>query len=206
MSATPTFTNVQWYTNPMPITQTTTQFIITNTTTAISAYPYQGYPGPYGDVKTVEVEAPTKLVPNMTYNMPDGSKVHIDADGGYRIDDKDTKVIYRAARVRDFNPYLNASDLLEKYIEELVPMGVRQDEILHLEMEGFIYWLIHRAAERDGDTPPSDVPRLPAKSKHHFNRCNCCGRFIARALAMANIYFCSPDHMALKLQRIGYGR
>jgi hypothetical protein len=153
-----------------------------------------------------EIDAPVKLVPGTTYNMPDGSKVIIDIDGGYRIDDKDAKVIYRAARVLDFNPYLNASDLLEKYIEELVPMGVRQDEILHLEIEGFIYWLIHRAAERDGDASPKDVPRISAQSKRRFYHCGYCGRFIHRALAVANIFFCSPDHMAVKLQRIGYGR
>jgi len=161
---------------------------------------------PVEAVKIREVDAPTRLVPGTVYNMPDGSKVHIDADGGYTIDDKDAKVIYKACRVREFNPFLNASDLLEQYIEELVPLGVRQDQVLHLEIEGFICWLIHRAAERDGDAPPADVPRLPAPQHRRINRCAACGRFILRSYVLANIFFCSPLHMSMKLERLGYGR
>lgn len=157
-------------------------------------------------VKIREVDAPTKLVPGMVYNMPDGSKVKIDIDGGYTIDDKDAKVIYKACRVREFNPFLNASDLLEQYIEELVPLGVRQDQVLHLEIEGFIYWLIHRAAERDGDAPPADVPRLPSRASAIRNRCCTCGRFILRRYVLASIFYCSPEHMRTKLARLDYGR
>jgi hypothetical protein len=162
--------------------------------------------GGSGYQKIQVVDAPTRLVAGTTYDMPDGSKVVVDMDGSYRVEDKDAKVIYRAARVRDFNPFLNASDLLEEYIHDLVPQGIRQDEVLHLEIEHFIYWLICKAAERDNDPLPADIPQLPdlraAVNRERFPRCRCCGRFIRRAWAAAAISFCSPIHMEKQLMRI----
>ena len=198
-------TQVQWYNTSATATTTTQTFVVTNTigTGWIGGGISTGYPQ---DVVTFrEVDAPVKLVAGTTYSMPDGSKVKIDHDGGYTIDDKYAKVIYRASRVRDFNPFLNASDLLEQYIEELVPLGIRQDQVLHLEIEGFIYWLIHRAAERDGDEPPKDVPRLPTPQRRLVNRCRTCGRFIFHSYVLASIFYCSPEHVSIKLERLGYG-
>lgn len=149
---------------------------------------------------------PNALQRGVTYDMPNGSKVIVAADGSYTIDDKDAKVIYRASRVRDFNPFMNASDLLERYIEELEPQGVKQDEVLHLEIEHFIYWLVCKASERDGDAFPSDLPtppdaRLMALAQR-CPRCKACGRFIRRAWAAASIAFCSPLHMERAMARI----
>ncbi len=95
------------------------------------------------------------------YVLPDGSCLEIDHNGNYVVNDDQGKVTYKATKIRDFNPFLNASDLLEQYITELKPLGVRQDEVLQLEIEHFINWLIHKAAEKDGDIPPADVPKLP---------------------------------------------
>lgn len=207
--------NVQWYTNATTCTNT----VITTCTNATmqamiygtGAYMQTGS-GAASNVYVNEqcelrvVDAPTRLVAGTTYDMPDGSKVIVELDGGFHIDDKDAKVIYRAARVRDFNPFLNASDLIEEYIGELVPQGIRQDEVLHLEIEHFIYWLVCKAAERDNDQLPADLPRLPdlraAVARERSPRCGYCGQYIRRVLAAAQIYFCSPIHMEKKLLRI----
>jgi hypothetical protein len=86
------------------------------------------------------------------YRMPDGSKISVDASGNYQIDDKSAKVIYKANRIREFNPYVSASDLLEKFIEEAGRMGVEQTRMLKLPVEAFINWLVREAAKRDGDS------------------------------------------------------
>lgn len=161
----------------------------------------------YTNIAIREVEAPTLLQKNSAYKMPNGSRVIIDNDGGFTVDDKDAKVIYRANRVYDFNPFLNASDLMEEYIKELVPHGVRQDQVLKIPIESFIYWLVHKAAEKDNDPTPKDIPRLPSivgisGGIHRLDRCGGCGRFIKRAHAAMQIYFCSPEHMLQKLKRI----
>ena len=83
-------------------------------------------------------------------------------------------------------------------------MGVRQDQVLNLAIEHFICWLVHKAAEKDRDVAPADIPKLPPASVLHRvdNRCRACGRFIRQAYAAAQIYFCNPEHMQLKLERL----
>ena len=44
--------------------------------------------------------------------LPDGAKLIVDAAGNYRIEDKDAKVTYKANRIREFSPHLNASDMV----------------------------------------------------------------------------------------------
>jgi hypothetical protein len=181
--------------------------IVTNTTAAVTGtWTTFGAGGmgvvnsSYVPVAVHEIAAPILLQKGTTYKMPNGSTVSIDADGGFSVNDKDAKVIYRANRVYDFNPFLNASDLLEEYIKELVPHGVRQDEVLRIPIEKFIYWLVHRAAEKDDEPIPKDIPRLPTPT--NFNRCRLCGRFIRNAFARSQIYFCSPIHMSEQLRRL----
>jgi hypothetical protein len=155
-------------------------------------------------IREIEVQAPTKLLPGTTYNMPDGSKVIIGADGGFTIDDKYARRLYKAAKVHDFNPFLNAADLIEEYIQELVPQGIRQDEVLHLEIEKFIFWLVHKAAEKDNDPIPQDIPRLPDLRRiKTLPRCGYCARFIRKAWARAQVNFCSPIHMERKMIKGG---
>jgi len=148
----------------------------------------------------------TQLRTDTEYELPDGSKLKLDDKGNYQIIDKDAKVVYQASRVRDFNQFLNASDLIEEYILELAPLGIRQDEVLQIKIEDFIHWLIHKAAEKDQDTPPADIPKLPDTaelSRKRLPRCGCCGRFIRRAWVSLGVQFCSPLHMARKLERSG---
>lgn len=146
-----------------------------------------------------------------TYEMPDGSKLYIDDLGNYRVEDSKAKVTYRANRVREFNPYISASDLLEHFINEVGVMdGVDQNDVLRLPIEAFINWLILQAAKRDGDrieglpTVEQALPMLalPNPARVLLPRCGLCGRFIRRAWAQARIAFCSPEHMQLRLARI----
>lgn len=182
-------------------------FVTTNTTT--STIWIGGGSGSIGSssvqayvpVNMKEVEAPVLLLKGHSYKMPNGAMCHIDDVGGFHIDDKDAKVIYRASRVYDFNQYLNGSDLLEEYISELAPHGIRQDQVLKIPIINFINWLIHRAMEKDNEAPPKDIPRIPVIADR-FGRCRLCGRFILRRHADNQIYFCSPDHMSEKLRRL----
>lgn len=141
------------------------------------------------------------------YVMPDGALIEVDDRGNYFIEDADAKVIYKANRVREFNPFLNASDLMEKFITEVGAFdGVNQDEVLRLPVEAFIHWLILQAAKRDGDSidglptveaalpKPPPVPALPAPARPVRGRCLACGRFLLERLAAAQVRFCNPEH------------
>ena len=120
--------------------------------------------------------------------LPDGGMLEVDADGSYRINDKDAKVIYRANRMRDFNSFINASDKLESFIKFCGEIGVRQGEMLDIPVRHFIAWLIVEAALADGEKPQA----LPDLREHVLPRCNGCGRFIPRKLVARKITFCRP--------------
>ena len=87
------------------------------------------------------------------------------AGGNYSIEDDHARVVYKANRIREFNPYVSASDLLEEFIKFLGVAGVLQREVLNMPINVFIHWLIYKAAERDGDEvrdvpePLSVIPR-----------------------------------------------
>jgi hypothetical protein len=133
--------------------------------------------------------------------LPDGSVLHVDALGNFRIDDRDSQVVYRANRVREFNRYVNASDLLEEFMAFVRPLGVRRGELLRLPLELFIRFLIVRAAEADGDVLPEAEagPPLEAQVRKALPpprpRCLGCGRFLRRQLQAAGILFCSGAHL-----------
>lgn len=101
-------------------------------------------------------------------NLPDGAVIDIDDKGSYKINDKDAKVVYQASRVREFNPFINASDLLERFIADVGKIdGVDQSNVLRVPVEGFINWLIRQAAQKDGDNMANlptveEALRLPA--------------------------------------------
>jgi len=105
---------------------------------------------------------PRKLALGTQYELPDGASLNVDDAGNYKIEDQNAKVIYRASRVREFNRFLNASDLLEAFIEEVGKLDcVDQTQILRLPIEAFINWLILRAAQKDGD-PTENLPSIEA--------------------------------------------
>lgn len=121
--------------------------------------------------------------------MPDGSVIHCDK-GKFRIEDAAATITYKANRVREFNRFLNASDLLQAFIKDVGRAGARQADVLSLPLELFINWLILKAAEQDQDKPAALIKP----------RCRWCARFISRARATAGILFCGEAH-AVKFMR-----
>lgn len=117
---------------------------------------------------------------------------------------------------RILNRFLNAADLLEEFIKDLAPLGVKQGEALQVPIEMFINWLICKAADEDGHDAPDDIPALPSpealreRSVHPsverggqgLPRCLCCGRFIAQRVASAGVSFCNGSHADKYLEKI----
>lgn len=132
---------------------------------------------------------------NRTIKMPDGAKLHIDDLGNYRIEDDDAKVVYRANRMREFSPHLNASDMLAKFVEYAGSVGVKRSDVMGLSIELFLAWLIIEAAERDGDPIPDDVAPPDVELRRIVHpKCLACGKFIPRLHARHRFPFCDPDH------------
>lgn len=77
---------------------------------------------------------------------------------------------------REFNKFINASDLMEEFIRWLGTEGVRQREVMQLPQELFIKWLILQACEADGEE--SDIQlQLPAPKQQP--RCLGCQRWMS---------------------------
>lgn len=129
---------------------------------------------------------------------PDGTVVEIDFNGNIKIIDDNAKVVYKANRLRDFNRYINASDLLEDFIRFAGEHGAKQGDVLSIPIEVFINWLIVEASKADGEEPP-ELP-LESKLRKTYDRCLCCGRFITAQTARI-AKFCSPAHYTLYLAR-----
>jgi hypothetical protein len=134
-------------------------------------------------------------------SLPDGAEIRIDEKGNYKIHDKDAKVIYKANRSREFNPFVNAGDRIAEFIEYVrreVP-AIQGSDISQLPLELFVNWLILEAAEKDGDEAPPDVVPVP-NSRLLVDRINprCrypkCGRFIKRASVDVGFNYCNPQH------------
>lgn len=138
------------------------------------------------------------LQPGKNYDLPDGSKIAIDMNGNFEIVDRNAKVTYQANRKREFNPFINASDLLEQFIHDVGELGVRQCEVLAIPIELFINWLVIKAAEQDGDPMP-DIPQLEAPKKH---RCKWCGHFLSNDMKSKKIDFCNGSHMDRYLEKV----
>lgn len=129
--------------------------------------------------------------------LPDGSVLLLDDDGNYRIEDKDAKVTYKANRTREFSPYLNASDMVARFVSHVGSLGVKRNEVLGLPLHLFIGWLVMEAAERDGDEVPGDivpVGRDPLVKSAIRPKCLACGRFIQRANYQNRFPFCNAEH------------
>jgi len=163
------------------------------------------------DTQVVEVEKeviPKKVDIGTAFDMemPDGSTLHVDIHGNYRIDDKDAKVVYQANRLREFNRFVNASDLLVEFIDDLRKLGVPQDKVLAIPIEAFINWLMIRAAEADGEPVAPDVPKLEANTAitqaAKRLRCGCCGRFIPKKHETIGLRFCNGAHADRALARL----
>lgn len=83
--------------------------------------------------------------------------------------------IRRLPPPREFNPYINASDMLEEFFRFLGTEQVRKREVFKLPLDLFVKWLIIRACEADGEEPPVTL-ELPAPKQQP--RCLGCQRFL----------------------------
>jgi hypothetical protein len=135
-------------------------------------------------------------------NLPDGSVVHLDDHGNFRIEDKGAQVVYRAHRNRDFNPFVNAGELIGSFIDDVVRIvpGVRKADIPDLPLQLFVNWLILEAAQRDDDPVPPDVeirvPETRLLVGRVLPRCQLptCRRFVRRVAARRGFHYCNPEH------------
>lgn len=152
----------------------------------------------YDDNKIVDGEA--TINPDSTLSLPDGSIIEVDSNGNFTIEDKDSKVIYKANRVREFNRYINASDLLEAFIEDLGKSGIKQGEVLSIPIEMFINWIIHKSAEQDGEVIPKDIPSLE-DNRYKHPKCKYCGCFIKKEIFAKGLQFCDGDHYQKYLEK-----
>jgi len=91
---------------------------------------------------------------------------------------------------RILNKYLNGSDLLEEFILDMKPMGIRQNEILQVPIELFINWMIMKSAEAEDAEIPA-LSQLPTKRR---DRCWECGQFVTLEQRKASMFFCSGAH------------
>lgn len=138
--------------------------------------------------------------------MPNGAVLTVNKDGSYEMVD-DGKIIYKGCKVREFNRFINASDLLEEFIRFMgQKFNVKQGEILQIPIELFINWLIIRACQEDGDEIPKDVLRIEDHKyvKRIIPRCKCCGRFIPRKLNDNSVIFCNSGCVDRMIQKISY--
>lgn len=131
--------------------------------------------------------------PNTLLELPDGTLIDVEDEYRWRIYEENAKVTREACRIVAFNRFLNASELLEAFIRDAAPHGIRQDQILKVPVEAFINWLIHKAAEADGDV-------LPGRKWNH--RCGYCKKFISKRLVSQGVNFCNAGHLDRYLQRI----
>lgn len=134
-----------------------------------------------------------------TIHFPDGTIIEVRPNGSFEIHDKDAKVVYRANRSRDFNPFLNASDKLEDFIAFCGTAGVRQDDMLSIPIKHFIAWLVIEAARADGEPEPEAPLLLPDLRPQSLPRCLSCGRFMSPRVKARKLDFCRPSCFEAKL-------
>lgn len=199
---------MSWYSTTASSTTTGTSASVTwphyvyNSTAATSNFI------PIIELESIDINGTlvTKKSNSIKIDFKDGSKLFVDEQGNYRIDDKNAKVTYRANRNREFNQYVNASDLLEEFIRFLGKnYGIRQGQIMDVPIQVFIEWLIVQAAIKDGDEYGDDQKLLEMGAKQEkrwYRRCKCCGRFIHKKFYDAGIFFCDESCMGRYKERI----
>jgi hypothetical protein len=145
----------------------------------------------------------------IAYVLPDGSELVPDGKGGCQQVASDGTITYRPCYIRNFNRFLNASDLVDEFIRALGAAGMKQDQVLKVPLGPFIHWLIGKAAEADGDPVPADIPPVnnhPALAPFRLApKCKLCGKFLPRRLAAGGMFFCNGRHMDRYVREQGIG-
>ena len=152
-----------------------------------------------------DIHIPEGSRSNTKITLPNGTIISIESDETISIDDSNAKVLYKSQPIREFNKYLNASDLLEEFIKFCAEQKVTKKDFTDLPINMFILWLIVRAAEADEDPTDEVLPLLTTaikKRKVHSHRCKCCGKFLTKKYEIHQISFCNTDHMETYLSKI----
>ena len=151
-----------------------------------------------------DIHVPRGCNTETQFTLPNGTVLTLGLNDKIVVNDKDAKVLYESPETRRFNRYLNASDLLEDFVGFCGQNNLSKKEFSELPLEIFIYWLIVRAAEADGDSTDEVLPLLTTAVKEsnlHGARCKCCGKYLPKKFVDNGINFCSTDHMAQFMDR-----
>lgn len=164
---------------------------------------YQSDSGKYDPIDNLAVRNFLRKSLEFDYECPDKTVLKF-RSGNVEIVDKDAKVVYKSNPVREFNKYLNASDLLEEFVQYCGREKISQSEFRDLPLSLFIMWLIVRVAETDREDPGEALPLLTSgirERKAHTHRCGCCGRFLSREFQQHSLAYCTPEHMMIYMTR-----
>lgn len=156
---------------------------------------YVTTPQTIGDLSKISIN----LGQECHLHLPDGTVVKVEKDGSFEIVDDDAQVVYKANRIRNFNPFINASDKIEDFIRYCGKRGVRQHEMLDLPLSLFIGWLILEAAKADREPAPKDINLIPDLRRQITRRCLGCGRFMKRE---SQIDYCASPCFDRHYQRL----
>jgi hypothetical protein len=176
----------------------------TSTATAYADWAYSDqWDATYGLSYETRLIDPSKLALNKDVHrqitMPDGSVIHLDSSGNYRIEDSKAVVTYRANTQREFNPFISCHDIMEEFVAFCKGLGLRSGQFRQLPLELFMRYLVYRAAQQDGDEVPPEATveaqRALLPPVRDLHRCLACGRFIRHALAAQQLFFCSQEHL-----------
>jgi hypothetical protein len=137
-------------------------------------------------------------------DLGNGEYLEVDADGKVTHHAQSTR-IYEPCRRYEFNPFVNASDIMEEFVEFVAALGVRRQAFLELPLGLFVKYLILRSAEKDGDdleelgVSPESLradKALVASTKplKWSGRCLRCGRYVKRERVSLGFAFCSQSH------------
>ena len=151
-----------------------------------------------------EIHIPAGSGSNTTFVLPDGTEIKYHYDDRIEIDDSKGKRLYQSAPTRGFNKYLNASDLLEDFVRYCASERLSRKDFAELPLSLFIYWLIAKAAEADGDSTDDIVPLLETSVKqqrYQPHRCQCCGKSLSKRFLENHVHFCSASHMQLYMDK-----
>jgi len=133
-----------------------------------------------------------KIDPNTVLQLPDGTIIDIEDEYRWKVYENNAQVTREACRISAFNRFINASELLESFITDMAPSGIKQNQVLKVPVEAFINWLIYKAADADGE-------QLRISRWNH--KCGYCMRFLPKRLVTQGVNFCNSLHLDKFLQR-----
>lgn len=152
-----------------------------------------------------DIHIPDGTRSKATLTLPNGTKLKLNPDDSVEIDDANGKTLYHSAPTRGFNKFLNASDLLEEFVRYCAEQKITKKDFSELPISLFIFWLIVKAAEADGDDTEEVLPLLTSavdKQTKTYHRCKSCGKFLSNTMRSHQIVFCSPEHMGKYMSKL----